>query len=306
MIRKLLHFALMIFVVCLFSIAKNLEADVTNLKYCLEEHALGIATGSARISETVPDAEELLRQIGSKLGLDRDISITSCRLIEKVEAWAASPNEITESLRNAGVGPGRYIVYNPIWVREVIGNDRDQAVFVFGHEFGHFLGGHFFEKSGISRVKKELEADRFAGCASARMLAQWPSIENLVSRIRPPSSDGYYPSAREALSQVEVGFKECGGEDSLCRREEYGVESWGYEHLLEKRSNWRGGGGSQPGFCAEAAAELRSKYPNANEFEVANSREQTRDTCSPFRCIEYQYFCTIRVRGDPVFLEGPC
>lgn len=44
----------------------------------------------------------------------------------------------------------------------------------------------------------------------------------------------------------------------------------------------------------------------AHTFEVVTRNENTRDTCSSFRCIEYQYFCTVRVKGEPVYLEAPC
>ncbi|ABR65072.1 hypothetical protein [Sinorhizobium medicae] len=282
-------------------------ADVADVKICLEEHARGQIAGTAQVSESVPDAEELLRTVGSFFGMERDISILSCGIVEKVESWAASSQDITQELRAAGVPPGRYVVYNPVWIREVIGNDRDQAIFVFGHEFGHFVRGHFFERKEIARDRKELEADRFGGCATGRMGSNWSSINNLMLRIRPKAGDGFYPSATDSITSVKEGFEACGGSAvQMCRSPENGVESWGYEVKIDKESNWRGGGGSQPGYCAEAASELRQKYTNRSEFEVITSNERTRDTCSPFRCIEYKYFCTIMVKGDPVYLEAPC
>ena len=154
---------------------------------------------------------------------------------------------------------------------------------------------------------KELEADRFGGCATARMKSKWSSVDSLVSRIRPSSGNGYYRSAKDSIATVKEGFEECGGLVVLmCRNPENGVERWGYEVTINQESNWRGGGGSQPGYCAEAAAELKKKYPNRSELEVVTSNERPRDTCSPFRCIQYKYFCTIRVKGDPLYLEAAC
>lgn len=290
-----------------FGIAGQAYADITEVKTCLEEHARGLISGSPQLSETVPDAEELLRTVGAYFGMDRDISILPCGMVEKVESWAAGSQDISPELKDAGVPPGRYVVYNPVWVREVIGSDRDQAIFVFGHEFGHFVRGHFFERRDVAPDQKELEADRFGGCANARMSSNWPSVENLVSRIRPAEGNGFYPSAKDSVAVVREGFEGCGGDTiRMCRDPENGVERWGFELTIDKSSNWRGGGGSQPGFCAESTVELRQQYPNASEFEVVTRNERTRDTCSPFRCIEYQYFCTVRVKGDPVYLEAPC
>jgi len=239
--------------------------------------------------------------------MQRDISILPCGIVEKVESWAASSQDITQELKLAGVPPGRYVVYNPVWVREVIGNDRDQAIFVFGHEFGHFVRGHFFERKEIARDKRELEADQFGGCATARMGSKWSSVESLISRIRPSTGDGFYPSAIESIAVVKQGFEGCGGSlVPMCRAAENGIAAWGSQTTVNKVSNWRGGGGSQPGYCAEAVAQLRLNYPAQSEFEVVASNETTRDTCSPFRCIEYQYSCAIMVKRDPVYLEAPC
>lgn len=282
-------------------------ADVADVKICLEEHATGRIAALPEVSESVPDAEELLRVIGSYFGMDRDISILPCGIVGKVESWAAGDSDLSKELRDAGVPPGRYVVYNPIWVREVIGNDRDQAIFVFGHEFGHFVRGHFFERRNIDRVIKELEADHFGGCATARMKSNWSSVESLVSRIRPSTGDGYYPSAADSLAKTREGFVSCDGlVVQMCRVPKNGVERWGYEITINSESNWRGGGGSQPGYCAETAADLKRKYPDNSEMEVVASSEMNRDTCQPFRCIQYKYSCAIRVKGDPIYLEAPC
>ncbi|MDN3571300.1 M48 family metalloprotease [Methylobacterium longum] len=282
-------------------------AAVADVKVCLEEHATGKITGSAKVSDTVPDAEELLRTVGSYFGMDRDISIISCGMIEKVESWAASAPDMTQELSSVGVKPGRYIVYNPTWVREVIGNDRDQAIFVFGHEFGHFVRGHFFERREVARDRKELEADQFGGCATARMKSNWSSVQSLVSRLRPSRGDGFYPSAEDSVAVVKEGFEGCDGSVvRMCRVPDNGVASWGFQKTIDKASNWRGGGGNQPGYCAEAIAELKSSYPKAYEFEVVTSNETERDTCRPFRCIERKYYCTVNVKGDPTYLEASC
>ena len=77
----------------------------------------------------------------------------------------------------------------------------------------------------------------------------------------------------------------------------------GYEKTITRDSNWRGGGGSQPGYCAELRVQLQREYPDAQELETITSSEQTRDNCTPFRCIQYQYRCTVTVRGNPVLKE---
>lgn len=283
------------------------KADVAEVRICLEEHALGMTSGTPKVSESVPDAEALLKEVGTFFGMSRDIAIIPCGVVQKAESWATDANGLTQTLKDAGVRPGRYVLYNPVWVREVIGNDRDQAIFLFGHEFGHFVRGHFFERRDIASKEKELEADQFGGCATARMGSSWDSVKSLVSKIRPPESDGFYPSASDSLAIVEGGFTGCGGKTvKMCQKPENGVENWGLDVNVQRESNPRGGGGSQPGYCAELIQSLRTEYPNGTLFEVMDSGERSYTDCAPFNCPKYVYRCLVNVKGEPKYLSAPC
>lgn len=239
------------------------------------------------------DAEQLVSKVAQSIGLTRTVMVLPCTYIEKAHAWPG----------NEEVPEGEYIIYNPTWVREIIGKDEVQAVALFGHELGHFLNGDFTVRKGIPRQQQELDADQFAGCAVARMSNDLSKLENLLSRLR-QENDMHYPNRLTSLDRAKAGFKACGGiEVKKCRLPQHGIEGWGAETPKSGSSNWRGGGGSQPGYCAEYQAQLRQEHPEAMEINTLSSSETTRDVCAPFRCIQYQYFCSVIVKSKPVFRE---
>ena len=125
--------------------------------------------GFRPIGTSTTEAEELISQIVRGVGLTPDgIIVLPCDGITKVQSYYPLQDDI----------PKRdYILFDPIWTREVMGfgNDkgvdvkaRDQALFIFGHELGHILGRHFTTNSQLSRLNKETDADHFAGCFSWR------------------------------------------------------------------------------------------------------------------------------------------
>ncbi|MGR4871849.1 M48 family metalloprotease [Variovorax sp. LARHSF232] len=107
------------------------------------------------------------------------------------------------------VPDGEYILYDPDWFREVIGDDRDQAIALFGHELGHFYNRHFERK--MSEEEKETEADVSAGCAVARLSGDFSRLQNLLSRIRTESGGGGYPSRETSVKAAKQGFDDCLG-----------------------------------------------------------------------------------------------
>lgn len=239
------------------------------------------------------DAERHVSRVAQSIGLKRPVIVVPCTSIQKAYAWPGEP----------GKSEGEYIIYNPTWVREVLGKDEVQAIALFGHELGHFYNADFTSRKNLSRQQQELDADRFAGCAVARTSGDFAKLEDLLSRLR-LEKDAYYPDRLSSIESAKEGFKECGGiANKKCRLAENGVERWGFETTVSRNSNWRGGGGSQPGYCAELQAQLRQEYPDAQETDVRASSEDTRDSCRPLRCIQYQYQCTVTVRGRPVFRE---
>jgi hypothetical protein len=112
---------------------------------------------------------------------------------------------------------GDYILYDSVWVRQVIGNDvsgagssksHDEAIFLFGHELGHLLLRHFTSSSELPRIRKEMDADHFGGCAAGALGANWETVADLISRIR-GDFDTDYPSRANSLVTAKAGFDTC-------------------------------------------------------------------------------------------------
>jgi hypothetical protein len=166
---------------------------------CIKEFVAGRARGgSLGIAST--EAERIVADVAGSIGLRRPITIVPCHFAEK--ASASSPNGV------AGVPAGEYIVYNPDWVREVLGKDKVQAIALFGHELGHFLNGDFTVRRNVPRAVQERDADHFAGCAVARLSGNFEALENLLSRLR-RDTDPLYPNRLQSISSARAGFEAC-------------------------------------------------------------------------------------------------
>jgi hypothetical protein len=62
------------------------------------------------------------------------------------------------------------------------------------------------------------------------------------------------------------------------------------------------GGYSRQPWCSDTIAALRGENPDG-VFDVADTSERSRSVCQPFKCMEYQYTCAVRVRTDPIYAE---
>lgn len=87
-----------------------------------------------------------------------------------------------------------------------------------------------------------------------------------------------------------------------CRDKSHGVESYARTFDVPKTSQWMGGGYSQDPWCNDVIGELRGQFPEAL-FEVIGKSENTKNTCAPFNCPQYQYYCNVRVKTDPIYIE---
>lgn len=129
----------------------------SSTNFCIREHL----NGSTTLGIAPSDVSELIRQVARSIGVQPSVTVIPCRSEEKAAA-------VEHDGQYPGIPAGQYVVYNPEWVREVIGNDRIQAIALFGHEFGHLINRHDTLSKNLSRLEKETQADEFAGCAVAR------------------------------------------------------------------------------------------------------------------------------------------
>jgi hypothetical protein len=87
-----------------------------------------------------------------------------------------------------------------------------------------------------------------------------------------------------------------------CRLSSHGIESYQRSFEHEETSPWMGGGYDPGRWCGDVIGRLRGEFPDA-QFEIAGTSENSHTTCSPFNCPQYQYYCKVRVKADPVYIE---
>ncbi|QCP12087.1 hypothetical protein [Pseudoduganella umbonata] len=172
---------------------------------CVSQHLALIKKDGKQLGIAPDEASELIGRVARSIGLSQTVTTVPCHFFSKAAAWNARDN--------AGIPDGDYVIYNPDWVREVIGSDRTQAIALFGHELGHFVNRHFDTRQYLSSIDKEKEADRFAGCAVARLKGDFAALDNLFKRLRGDVSADYpdrlssLESARGAM-EIVVGTQQ--------------------------------------------------------------------------------------------------
>jgi len=91
--------------------------------------------------------------------------------------------------------------------------------------------------------------------------------------------------------------------NASCRIPSNGVERYARIFTVTEESGWMGGGHTQPDWCNNLIARLRSSNPKDSDFKVVNSGEQRKNTCPPLNCPQYNYFCTVQVQAEPIYYE---
>ncbi len=117
--------------------------------------------GKYTLFETTEEAEKIVDEILNLSGITGDRPFT----LQVATVDNAQANE------RKGV---RYLLYSNKFMGDfkVEGKTKWAAYFVFAHEIGHLVRGHNFSETDVkARKKMELEADRFAAVAMARMRA---------------------------------------------------------------------------------------------------------------------------------------
>jgi hypothetical protein len=188
----------------IYPIALLLPASaVAQSAICAEKYLAKVKEEGPSLGLTATEAQNTVTRVAQSIGLQRSPLVIPCDFFNgKVAAWQAQGN--------SKVPDGEYIIYNPDWVRETIGNDKVQTVALFGHELGHFLNAHFTTNKNLPRQQQESEADEFAGCAVARMPADFKKLEDLLERIR-LENDLVYPDRLHSIDVANAGYKNCGG-----------------------------------------------------------------------------------------------
>lgn len=88
----------------------------------------------------------------------------------------------------------------------------------------------------------------------------------------------------------------------VCRDKSHGIERYARSFTVERTSLWMGGGYSQDPWCNDVIAQQRGQVPDA-EFNVLAKSEDKKNTCAPFNCPQYQYYCKVEVHADPIYEE---
>jgi hypothetical protein len=202
--------------------------------------------------EQQTDAEDMLRRVQTAIGLaDQGIKVVECTQAEKLASYVSNGQD--------GITPGKYVVFNPVWLREVAGTDRIQEIALLGHELGHILNDDFVARKDLDQVTKEADADHFAGCAVARLDGNWEPLQDLIERIRSVKSSGLYPDRLHSKEAAKQGFDACGG---------------GKEKIVEKTSECPAGytliddavaeGNGACGFSLPSGAQVCLLHTKAN------------------------------------------
>lgn len=172
--------------------------------YCVKKFYESLKKDDASAEIAPRNVEALISEISLSisLGAGRRIKAIACTDEKKAVAYPAKDDIL-------GVPNGNYIIYNPEWIREVIGKDKVQAIAIFGHELGHFLNAHSAAQ-GAQSIENEREADEFAGCAVARLQGDFAPLQNIIERIRTEKSETY-PNRLQSVESARKGFDNCGG-----------------------------------------------------------------------------------------------
>ena len=194
--RRLLLLALAVFAAFVAPTLTHAQAPE-----CVNDYLASIAKNGPTLGISASDADQLVARVKQSIGLQRPVLVVPCQAINKAFAWVGGADQ--------RVPDGEYIIYNPDWVREMIGKDQVQAVALFGHELGHILNGDFIPpRKNLNLKTKEADADHFAGCAVAKMAGDFSKLEDLLNRLR-LESDSVYPDRLTSIKTAREGFDRC-------------------------------------------------------------------------------------------------
>lgn len=168
---------------------------------CVRKHLSAAVNGGAPLGFSASEAEQLIERVARAIGLKLDVVAVPCQTLAKAYTFRQA----------IGLPPRNYLVYDPVWVREVTGKSKGRAIGLIGHELGHFLNAHFTDRKQVPRAEKEAEADAFAGCAIARLTQDFEPLEDLLTALRSETASVLYPDRFKSIERAKAGYENCSG-----------------------------------------------------------------------------------------------
>ena len=162
---------------------------------------------------------------------------------------------------------------------------------------------------GENKTPIIVAAIALVGTIGAAVLANWDKLTS--SNPNKPAATAPQPSISASQSITGNNNVQISGSNNIinpprqptpCRDKTHGVESYGRTFVTEKKSNWMGGGYSQDPWCNDVINELRAQHPDG-AFKVLAKSEDSKTTCAPFNCPQYQYYCKVEAKVEPIFVE---
>ncbi len=177
--------------------------------------------GTTGLGPPSPEAVKIVRRIAQGVGIHANFRIMSANVERGATAFATIRNN------------RRYIVYDRSEFSWGKGNANWHDVYVMGHEVGHHIASHVYANE-ISGHEQELEADRFAGFALARLgaslkqatswFSDWPATISHPggARRRKAVIDGWMEGHRMMRLEAEPCASGWSGSEidvdgSICR-----------------------------------------------------------------------------------------
>ena len=190
-----------------------------------------VASADDALFDIAPDdANQVMKDIAVRSARKLNPVAIDCEQINKASAFQPwSSDRLPANLQSK-----QFVIYNPNWIREVLGPNRDMAVFILGHEFGHIVNGDTAEskadavsdkQKNETRLEMEKKADYAGACSLASVGGAWAALDNLIPRIR-GIKDVNYPSAEMSLDIAREAFAACGGRLEPDPRETTKVVYW--------------------------------------------------------------------------------
>ncbi|MDW9812099.1 hypothetical protein [Sinorhizobium meliloti] len=152
------------------------------------------------------EATQLIKDIAERAGFNITPKAVTCDdIANAIPFEPQAQDQLPDELKSL-----TFIIYSRSWLRTVLGTQRDKAVFILGHELGHIMRQHLTERSSLTRLEMEKEADYEGACAVARLGGDWNTLLDVIAQNR-DDADGDYPSAEHSTDIARVAFSECGG-----------------------------------------------------------------------------------------------